>query len=68
MFCFVGEYSGRNNILFIVVDDLRPALRCYGDEIAVTPNIDTLASNSIIFKNAYAQVLSNILVFSIAQY
>ncbi|XP_054707302.1 iduronate 2-sulfatase-like [Uloborus diversus] len=45
----------RKNILFIVVDDLRPALGCYGDKNAITPNIDFLASKSVIFKNAYAQ-------------
>ena len=32
----------RPNILLIMVDDLRPALGCYGDAAAVTPNIDRL--------------------------
>lgn len=41
----------------IIMDDLRPALKCYGDTAAVTPNIDKLASKSFIFTNAYAQVL-----------
>ncbi|XP_055932553.1 iduronate 2-sulfatase-like [Argiope bruennichi] len=49
------EYSGQKNVLFIVVDDLRPALGCYGDKKAITPNIDQLASKGIVFKNAYAQ-------------
>ncbi|KFM76084.1 Iduronate 2-sulfatase, partial [Stegodyphus mimosarum] len=49
------EFSGRKNVLFIVIDDLRPALGCYGDEKAVTPNIDQLASKSVLFKNAYTQ-------------
>lgn len=40
----------------IILDDLRPALKCYGDTAAVTPNIDKLASKSFVFKNAYAQV------------
>lgn len=48
-------YTGKTNVLFIIIDDLRPALRCYGDVVAITPNIDALASRSIIFKNAYAQ-------------
>ena len=34
----------RQNVLLIAIDDLRPALGCYGDQIAVTPNIDQLAS------------------------
>ncbi|XP_035206404.1 iduronate 2-sulfatase-like isoform X2 [Stegodyphus dumicola] len=52
---FIHEFTGMQNVLFIVVDDLRPALGCYGDERAITPNIDQLASRSVIFKNAYAQ-------------
>lgn len=45
------------NVLFIVVDDLRPALGIYGDHGAVTPNIDKLSQKSFVFKNAFAQVL-----------
>ncbi|MEM1166519.1 MAG: sulfatase [Planctomycetota bacterium] len=43
------------NILFIAVDDLRPALACYGDEHAITPNIDRLAARGTIFANAHTQ-------------
>ncbi|XP_010192656.1 PREDICTED: iduronate 2-sulfatase [Mesitornis unicolor] len=43
------------NVLFIVVDDLRPVLGCYGDKLVKSPNIDQLASRSIVFSNAYAQ-------------
>lgn len=44
------------NILLIVVDDLRPALGCYGDERAYTPNIDNLSKESILFKQTFVQV------------
>lgn len=44
------------NVLFIVVDDLRPTLGCYGDPIAATPNIDSLARKSVVFDRAYVQV------------
>lgn len=44
------------NILFIVIDDMCPALRCYGDAIAHTPNIDKLASQGVVFTHAYCQV------------
>ena len=49
-------FESKPNVLFIVVDDLRPALGCYEDEMAVTPNIDNLATRSVIFKNAFVQV------------
>ncbi|XP_065702660.1 iduronate 2-sulfatase [Patagioenas fasciata] len=43
------------NVLLIVVDDLRPVLGCYGDKLVKSPNIDQLASQSIVFSNAFAQ-------------
>lgn len=44
------------NILFIAVDDLRPDLGSYGNELIKTPNMDKLAKESKIFKNHYVQV------------
>ncbi|XP_035983410.1 iduronate 2-sulfatase [Fundulus heteroclitus] len=43
------------NVLFVVADDLRTSLGCYGDTVAKSPNIDQLASKSQVFLNAYAQ-------------
>ncbi|RUS75336.1 hypothetical protein EGW08_016903 [Elysia chlorotica] len=43
------------NVLFLVVDDLRPTLGCYGDTIMNTKNIDNLASKSVLFEEAYVQ-------------
>jgi iduronate 2-sulfatase len=43
----------RPNILLICVDDLKPTLGCYGDELAVTPNIDRLAAQGLRFEAAY---------------
>ncbi|MDB5346035.1 MAG: ids [Schlesneria sp.] len=43
----------RPNILLILVDDLKPALGCYGDPLAKSPNIDSLATRSIRFDLAY---------------
>lgn len=45
----------KTNVLFIVVDDLRPQLACYGDEQIYSPNIDSLARDGILFENAYCQ-------------
>ena len=48
--------NDRPNILFILVDDLRPELGCYGHAYAKTPNIDKLASRSAIFTKHYVTV------------
>lgn len=45
----------RPNVLFIAIDDLRGALGCLGDKIAVTPNMDKLARQGTVFSNAYCQ-------------
>ncbi|WP_205860250.1 sulfatase [Polaribacter sp. 20A6] len=45
----------RPNILFIGIDDLRPELGCYGSDIAVSPNLDKLATQGLLFENAYCQ-------------
>ena len=47
--------SERPNVLFVAVDDLRPALGCYGDKTAVTPNLDKLAGEGILFERSYCQ-------------
>ncbi len=39
----------RPNILFIVSDDLATRIGCYGDEAAITPNIDRLAAEGMCF-------------------
>lgn len=44
------------NILFIAVDDLRPELNFYGATHVNSPNLDNLASQSLIFDRAYCSV------------
>ncbi|MFO8009115.1 MAG: sulfatase [Candidatus Brocadiia bacterium] len=48
--------ADRPNVLFIIVDDLRPQLGCYGRQQMVTPHIDRLAEEGVLFERAYCQV------------
>ncbi len=49
----VRQVQSRPNILLIMVDDLKPALGCYGDTTALSPHIDRLAARGLRFDNAY---------------
>lgn len=44
------------NVLFIIVDDLRPQLGCYGKTDMISPNIDKLAANGVLFNKGYCNV------------
>ena len=48
-------FPQQRNVLFILVDDLKPLLGAYGDPFAVTPNIDRLAARGFVFEQAYTQ-------------
>ena len=41
------------NVLLICVDDLKPALGCYGDALAKSPNLDRLAARGVQFNRAF---------------
>lgn len=48
--------SEPKNVLVYLVDTLRPDyLGCYGQELPLTPNIDALAKDSVLFERALAQ-------------
>lgn len=49
----VGFGQDKPNVLLIIVDDLRPELGVYGINRAITPNIDALAEEAVVFNNAY---------------
>lgn len=51
-------YAAERNILLIITDDESPTLGCYGDPIAVTPAIDQIAGDGMVFRNAFATTAS----------
>lgn len=56
IFLFLANsYAQKKNVLFIIVDDLKPLIGAYGDPVAITPTLDSLAEFSTSFTNAYAQ-------------
>lgn len=50
-----AQQKQKPNVLFIAIDDLKPILGCYGDEIVKTPNIDRLAKMGTVFLSNYCQ-------------
>ena len=46
--------AAKPNVLFIMADDFRPEMGCYGSS-ALTPNLDRLAKRSVQFERAYCQ-------------
>ncbi|NRD23043.1 sulfatase [Winogradskyella litoriviva] len=51
----VSAQKEKPNVLIFYVDDLRAELGCYGSTTAITPNIDKLASEGVLFNKAYTQ-------------
>jgi uncharacterized sulfatase len=47
--------SERPNVVFIILDDLRPELGCYGVAEVLSPNIDRLAKRGMLCHHAYVQ-------------
>ncbi len=50
--------AAEKNIIFFITDDEGQTLGCYGDDVAVTPNVDALAKDGVLFKNAFATTAS----------
>ncbi|MHC4061007.1 MAG: sulfatase-like hydrolase/transferase [Planctomycetota bacterium] len=48
-----GASKGRPNVLWIVVEDMSPHWSCYGETTIRTPNIDRLAAEGALFRNAF---------------
>ena len=54
--CNRNQAPEQPNVLFIIVDDLRPELKCYGSAQIHSPNIDRLAEEGLLFEQAYCNV------------
>lgn len=54
----VADEPAERNIVFFITDDESPTLGCYGDQYAVTPNIDAMAKDGVVFLNAFATTAS----------
>lgn len=52
----VTSKKSQPNIVWIVTEDISPTLSFYGDYTAKTPNLDALAKESMVYKNAFAVV------------
>jgi iduronate 2-sulfatase len=50
------DIGQKKNVLLIIVDDLKPALGCYGENAIKTPHIDKLAEEGLLFERTYCQV------------
>ncbi len=48
-----AQNQKRPNILWISCEDIGPRLGCYGDKVADTPNLDTLAAEGMRFDNCF---------------
>ena len=51
-----AKETGKYNVLFMIIDDLRPMLGCYGHSEIHTPNIDRIAQRGTLFNRAYCQI------------
>lgn len=51
-----ADAQDKKNVLFIIVDDLRPELNCYGASHMHTPNIDKMASDGTLFTQSYCNI------------
>ena len=48
-----AKAAEKPNVLLLLVDDLKPAMGCYGDRHAITPAMDALAARGMRFELAY---------------
>ena len=55
-FSIQAQEKKSKNVLFIIVDDLRPVLPTYGENQVVAPNITAFADDAVQFNNAFDNI------------
>src|SRR6266511_1818777 len=45
--------DGKPNVLWLIAEDMGPALGCYGQKEVWTPNLDAMATQGVRFTRAY---------------
>jgi arylsulfatase A-like enzyme len=50
-----GSVHAKKNVVLIMTDDLNDYIGAYGHPVVQTPNIDRLAKEGMLFRNAYCQ-------------
>jgi iduronate 2-sulfatase len=52
---YCGDDSSRPNVLFVAIDDLFTEISTFGNPTVKMPNLDRLATRSVVFDRAYCQ-------------
>jgi arylsulfatase A-like enzyme len=51
-----GSEQSKPNVLFLIMDDLRPELNCFGKSHIISPHMDRLAADGVTFTRAYCNI------------
>ena len=51
-----AQAKPRPNILWISCEDMSPQMGCYGDPLAITPNLDKLATEGVRYTQAHSVI------------
>ena len=58
LFLALAATAAEKNIVVFITDDQSPTMGCYGDRMAVTPHMDALAADGVLFREAFCTTAS----------